>query len=234
MLRNSMMVLLLVLASSVSESQNLTIHGLSTNGSLDHYGFQHFTKSGSTSMCGLAFSPIQGGEKDRKLALSFNPLGFIQFGPILNFEYGLKSHIALNGHLRFSPLGALSYAIRSADGGVDELSGIAFGGGLIYFTGENRSKAYVGMLLEYEKSTAIYLQGDSWEWTEKEKIFVFTFNGGYRFLFSSGFFVNTGAYLGVYRSKWNWYYTDSSNGYGNSGSDIKPFGMLELTFGLSF
>ena len=70
------------------------------------------------------------------VAVSVNPLGFIQFGPSINVEIGIKGNLALNVHTRFTSLGLISYVIRSDDGGVDELKGTAFGGGLLYFPGE--------------------------------------------------------------------------------------------------
>ena len=60
------------------------------------------------------------------------------------------------------------------------------------------------------------------------------FNGGYRFRFNEGLYINTGAFLGAAHNSWNWYYIDTSYGPGNEGSDLIPFGMLEVSFGLEF
>ncbi len=173
------------------------------------------------------------GERIRRFSFSVNPLGFLQFGPMINAEFGVIDHLGINAHIRLTTLGLLSYAIRSSDGGVDELSGMAFGGGAIYYFGEARSKFYAGMLMEYESTEAIYSQFEPWEWRENEDIIVFALNGGYRFLFSSGFFINAGAYLGAYRSEYDWYHTDWTLG-GGGGGDVKPFGMLEVSLGFSF
>lgn len=173
------------------------------------------------------------GERIRRFSVSVNPLGFLQFGPMINAEFGVIDHLGINAHIRLTTLGLLSYAIRSSDGGVDELSGMAFGGGPIFYTGSDRSKFYAGFLMEFESTKAVYSKYSPWEWWENEDIIVFALNGGYRFLFSSGFFINAGAYLGAYRSEYNWYHSDPALGSGGGG-DIKPFGMLEVSLGFSF
>lgn len=171
-----------------------------------------------------------------KFALSINPLGFVQFGPIVNAEFGLTKNLVLNTHLRFSSLGLLSYVIMSDDDGLDKYSGIAFGGGPIYFFGERRNKPYIGLLLEYEIDKMLYAQGENWEWSETSRSVVFAFNGGYRFRFNGGFFMNAGAYFGGAFSNWAEEYAHPTYiHYGpDEGSEVTPFGMLELAFGLEF
>lgn len=173
-----------------------------------------------------------------KFAISFNPLGFVQFGPVINAEIGLKDNLVLNGHVRLMTLGVMSYVVRYHKDGLDELSGMGFGGGLIYFPGEKLSKPYLGMLLEYEKSAILYAKDASWEWEETGKAVVFMFNGGYRFRFDGGLFINTGLLLGAATTQWEWDYTDPSYGAtdnsSRSGTDINPFGMLEITIGIGF
>lgn len=170
------------------------------------------------------------------IAASFNPLGFLQFGPILNVEAGVIPHLMINTHLRLSKVGLLSYTIRSTDGGVDDLDGIAFGGGLIYFFREQYSRFYLGTMLEYEKAYCWYLEYTDWEWYEEESVGIFVINGGYRFSFPSNIFINAGLFAGFYRTHYNWYYTQPSQiGYGITGGsgtkDPKPFFMAELSLG---
>ena len=131
--------------------------------------------------------------------------------------------------------------MSDSDDGLDDLKGSALGAGLIYFFGDNRSKPYIGVLVDYNKLECLYAQNSDWEWSETTKSIVFFLNGGYRFRFEGGFFINTGAYLGAASNKWEWEYTDtSSDSWGSSdnssreGNNVKPFGMLEVTLGIEF
>jgi hypothetical protein len=156
-----------------------------------------------------------------RFALSLNPLGVVQFGPIVNAEAGLTKNLVLNAHVRFAPYGVLSYVVTEWP---DKITGFAYGGGLIYFFGEKRNKPYVGVISEYQKNKDIWENSD-----EIDKVFVFLVNGGYRFRFKSGFFINTGAYLGFGHSNWVW-----TGSYTEEGSEFQPAGLVEVTFGFEF
>jgi hypothetical protein len=156
-----------------------------------------------------------------RLALSINPLGFVEFGPLINAEVGLTKNLVLNSHIRFATLGLLSYVTADWP---DRITGLAYGGGVLYFFGEKRNKPYVGILSEYQKTK------DFWEnSSEIDKIITFMFNGGYRFRFENGFFINTGAFFGLGYSHWVW--------TGSSTQEDKEFhaaGLLEVTLGFEF
>ncbi|MDZ7634610.1 MAG: hypothetical protein U5L72_09330 [Bacteroidales bacterium] len=79
-----------------------------------------------------------------------NLLGFLQFGPVLSAEYGFTRNLALNAHVRFSrwALTPILYQADVDDGGrPDQFSGIAFGGGPMWFIQTKKDKAYVGFIL---------------------------------------------------------------------------------------
>ena len=164
-----------------------------------------------------------------KFALSFNPLGFIQFGPFIGAEFRLKENVVLNLHTRISNLGLLSYVVRGEN--LDKLSGVSFGAGPIIFLTENQSKPYIGLLMEYDWAKSLYHSGSYNENTHFENNIAFLANGGYRFRFPSGFFVNTGLFLGAAWTTWTEEYTDSSI-EGEDGRGIRPFGMFEVTLGI--
>ena len=190
--------------------------------------------------------PIKSFAQDQntplsKFALSVNPIGILQFGPIVSAEIGLSNHLVLNMHIRFPSLGLLSYVAADHDDGLDEYSGIAFGGGLIFFLGNNMSKPYIGGLIDYQTHESLYAKDEDWEWSRTNNVLVFAFNGGYRFRFSGGFFINTGVFLGFANDNYEWEYTDTSEGSWGSfdsssrdGSEIKLFLMLEVTLGVEF
>lgn len=173
-----------------------------------------------------------------KFGLSINPLGFVQFGPLINMEVGLTDNVILNMHARVSFLGILTYLINEHEDGLDELFGMAGGGGPIYFFGTSRNKPYAGVLLEFDHLRLLYAQGDQWEWEKTVNSVVFAMNGGYRFRFANGVFINTGAFLGAAIGRYKWEYSDISYGeYDNTsrdGLDVTPFGMLEVAFGIEF
>lgn len=173
-----------------------------------------------------------------KFALSVNPLGFVQFGPLASAEIGLSKSMVLNLHVRFPSLGLLTYAVNYEEEGLDKLSGIAFGGGPIYFFGKKRSKPYLGVLLDFEMLKKMVAKDETWEWEETDNTGVFIVNGGYRFRFKSGFFINTGAFLGVAMTSYKWKYTDpdyvSYEDEEFKGTDIYPGGMVEVTVGIEF
>ncbi|MEJ2053768.1 MAG: hypothetical protein P8X42_07600 [Calditrichaceae bacterium] len=163
-------------------------------------------------------------------ALSVNPLGVLQFGPIINMEFGFPNNLVLNIHTRFHSAGLLSYVTPEDNHEIDDLSGIAFGAGLLYFMTERKHKPYIGALIEYHTHDILYSKGDIDEWERTDKGIVLIANGGYRFRFNSGFFMNAGAYLGAAILNYEWKYTDPTYfEYGdddNEGTDITPFGMI--------
>jgi hypothetical protein len=191
-------------------------------------------------------------------AVHSNLLGFVQFGPVVSAEYNFTRHITLNGHVRFPSVGALTKMIYEADvdrgGRPDKLSGIAFGGGPIYFFTVKKDKAYAGILFEYEMADALYQEDYVNEWSQDNRKMILMLNSGYRFRFGQklipgahrqfdkfireGLFVNTGIYLGAERNEYVWQYNDpdadNTDPTPREGTEIKPFGMLEVSVGLEF
>lgn len=191
-------------------------------------GFSFEQQSSDFSDAGLGMNlPQEEGYPISRFALSLNPLGFLQFGPILNAEVGLTKKLVLNAHVRFAPVGLLSYVVTDWP---DKYTGLGYGGGAIYFFGESRNKPYAGILTEYQRNGNTYDEGESYEETEIDRVLVFLLNGGYRFRFDSGFFINTGVFLGFGYTNWT-----SEDQWGDyKGSDITPAGLIEVTFGFEF
>jgi hypothetical protein len=173
-----------------------------------------------------------------RFSLSLNPLGFVQFGPIVNAELGVTNNLVLNAHVRFPQLGALSYVIAADKDGLDSYSASAAGVGVLYFLGTRKNRMYVGGMFDYQVSNMVYAQGKSYQWSEEDKSTIFMFNIGYRFRFGSHLFLNTGAFLGTAFTSWNWDYKSKAVGLSDpdsrTGSDVTPFGMLEVTLGYGF
>jgi hypothetical protein len=187
-----------------------------------------------------------------------NLLGFAQFGPVLSAEYNLTRKLSLNTHVRFSSVGALTPILHQADvdegGRPDQFAGIAFGGGPMWFFKTKVDKAYLGLNFEYEMSDVLYLEDYFNEWNRDNRKMILMLNTGYRFMFGEklipatnrkidkfvrkGLFLNTGIYVGAERNKYKWDYTEEGAGTDDltprSGTEIKPFGMLEVSVGLEF
>lgn len=186
-------------------------------------------------------------------AASINPLGFLQFGPMINLEYGITDDFVLNVHWRFPALGYLTKQTNYDDGYPEKLTGWSIGGGVFYHFKniKNNNRAYLGLLYSYYETSANY-QYQEWPsyhnygsnsyttysykygWNNYEYVKLFYLNGGYRFRYDNGFFINIGAYLGIARGSYSW--SDYSEGEYNSGTGKveKLYGMLELSLGWQF
>jgi len=207
---------------------------------------------------GKKYKPKSAANNFPRWALHSNLLGFVQFGPVVSAEYNFTRHITLNGHVRFPSLGALTKMIYEADvdrgGRPDKLSGIAFGGGPMYFFTVKKDKAYAGILFEYEMTDALYQEDYVNEWSQDNSKMILMLNSGYRFRFGQkiipgahrqfdkfirdALFVNTGIYLGAERNEYVWKYNDpdadNTDPTPREGTEIKPFGMLEVSVGIEF
>jgi hypothetical protein len=208
---------------------------------------------------------VNKNKKPKSQAASFprksvhsNLLGFVQFGPVVGGEFNLTRKLSLNGHVRFSSLGALTPILHQADvdrgGRPDQFSGIAFGGGPIWFFKTKVDKAYLGLIFEYDMSDVLYQEDYFNEWNRDNRKMILMLNTGYRFMFGEklipatnrkidkfirqGLFLNTGIYIGAERNQYNWHYTQPGAGEDDltprEGIEIKPFGMLEVSVGLEF
>lgn len=191
-------------------------------------------------------------------AVHSNLLGFVQFGPVVSGEYNFTRKFTLSAHARFSPVGALTPILHQADtdggGRPDRFSGIAFGGGPLWFFKFRKDKAYVGLLGEYEMSDVLYLEDYVNEWNRDNRKVILMVNTGYRFMFGQklipassrkgdlflreGLFLNAGICAGAERNVYKWDYTEPGVGLDDpsprEGKEFKPFGMLELSVGLEF
>ncbi len=191
-------------------------------------------------------------------AVHSNLLGFVQFGPVVTGEYNITRKLTISAHARFSSVGALTPILHQAEadngGRPDNFSGIAVGGGPLWFFKLRKDKAYVGLIGEYEMSDVLYLEDYVNEWNQDNRKIIVMANAGYRFMFGQklipassrkgdlflreGLFLNAGIYAGAERNQYRWAYTDpeadGSDTSPREGKEIKPFGMLELSVGLEF
>jgi hypothetical protein len=116
-----------------------------------------------------------------------NPIGALTWGPTIGAEFTFYRRIILDGYYRFFPAGLLSIN----DYGEIDTNGMGVGISLKYFHGRRNGGPYVGALFEYLKYT---YYGDGYN---DCKDMVLAANMGYKFQFSSGFYMRAGVSLGL-------------------------------------
>jgi hypothetical protein len=178
--------------------------------------------------------------KPNRLGIYINPLGLVQFGPMAGLELTLASRLIIDAHARIAPLGLLNYATNSDDeeGWPDQLTGMAIGGGIKYLAPSRIGGFYIGILLEDGWQKQYYAKDETWTWVTESNYIVFAPNLGYKFRSHSGFFLNTGLIFGAaVTGKDQWHYTKnykSDHSIHDNGSQVHPFGMVELGIGVEF
>lgn len=177
-------------------------------------------------------SPIQPMGQS---AFLFHPLGFLQFGPILEVEYRIESDLYITSHVRFSALGFLYYALAS-EGFENEVSpgSMALGIGVKKYMDNPNSpnRLYFAGFAEYGWGATRGDIGTQWEWEGKNAQIILASNIGYRFRYPSKFFINLGGMAGVAPGiRDDWWYIDSPGDVYEGSNEINFFGMLELSFG---
>jgi len=180
----------------------------------------------TTNQYWSTFQKAKTGYPISPVALLINPLGILQFGPIVQMEFRTGSGFVLGPHVRFAGFGLLTHIVNDYE--ETDLSSMAVGFGFKGLMGPSRTphKFYIGAMTEYGWSGG---RDDDWYETEYSNKYITVFaNLGYRWRFQSGMFLNLGAFLGV-----AYVFEDKSN-YVDYGSDVIPLPMLELSFGWEF
>jgi hypothetical protein len=191
-------------------------------------GFEHSTEK------------ISGNSKSNKFGIYVNPLGLLQFGPMAGAEIVIHSHLVIDGHVRFSSLGALMYVTTKDedDGKPYKISGLGVGLSVKYLAASRNGGFYAGMLFEEASQKQYYAEEQEWTWQSEIHYFVCAPNLGYKFAFKNGFYVNTGVIIGaafVYKDEWHHTKNyDNDSAIHENGSSVRLFGMLELTLGYDF
>jgi hypothetical protein len=171
----------------------------------------------------------------------FHPLGFLQFGPMLDIGPRIGDSTFLDAHFRWSYAGLL-YQVIETDGFEREANPNGFGVGLklshFFITSGSPHGMYIGGAFEYTWGGSKYTD-DEWpayNTERKWKGYDIMFNIGYRWRFQSGFFMQLGAFAGFHNQyKAEWHYTDSSNK--NTYEDpegVRVIAMLEFSIGTEF
>lgn len=217
----------------------ISTHSRATDGS------NYFSPIMSTSASHLAgnssYRPM-GSFKDHdpfKIGFYFQPLGIVQFGPIIGLTTTVNTNFIFEGYARLAGYGLLMYVSHiDNDGDLPEkVEGMGYGFGFKYLFRREKGGFYLGPFVDFHHSLAKFNIGDDdWEWYSENRSLVLMANGGYKFISSSGFFVQTGLFLGTAiptYSEW-WYTNPEKDTKKPNDTNVKPFGFLEVTIGIEF
>ncbi len=133
-----------------------------------------------------------------------NPLGFLQFGPVIELGIQAMPETMIGAHVRFAGLGLLTQLI--AEGLGSTLSPISIAPGIsivrLFRLGNSPDRFYVGSTIDFQMNWTSGDQGTIDEWTGNDAMIVIMSNFGYRWRFPSRFFLNVGAFAGA--GIWLW------------------------------
>lgn len=167
-----------------------------------------------------------------KVHLGFQPAGFLQFGPVIELHFRIGENFLLGPQVRFTSLGLAYHAVTDFEA---TMVGISAGASFKHFPIKNQeNKFYYGFGIEWEYGET---EGNDGDWYGNHGGLVFSANAGYRFRFGSGFYINLGAYAGVYQNVWDvWYYYDDDTEHISEEDDGAAhfYGYLEFGIGIEF
>jgi hypothetical protein len=170
--------------------------------------------------------PISG------FALSFNPIGFFQYGPTINAEFGLTRNLVFHAHIRFKAFGLQSTSATGYNEFSSALADVALGGGPIYFIGARQSKPYIGFVVDCSTNGPVnHANTNTFQPCEVITI-AYTVNTGYRMRFDNGLFINGGLFAGISSKCMRWNTTEINNS--DFQQENRAFFMGELTIGFEF
>jgi hypothetical protein len=166
----------------------------------------------------------------KALNLVLNPLGFLQFGPIVQLEFRFSPGLYGLAHVRMHGLGLLSHLILGSE---PAYYAFAVGAGARYFfvSREVPHAPYVGFIAEFGYNPYFGDVGYSSEYEGTSLYLTFAANGGYRWRFGR-FIVQVGAYAGLSPTLYSqWHYLTSPSVANEGDLDVVFFGMLEVSIG---
>jgi len=173
-------------------------------------------------------------------AVLINPLGFLQFGPIVDLDFRVGPNTQVGGQLRFSGLGLLYHLVAS--GGYTEadevlMSSMAVGTGVKYFfeNPDSPHRLYVGGVFEYGWGGTRGSIGYTDEWEGSHQYWDILTNFGYRWRFPSNIFINVGILTGAANTTQSEWWFIRTPGQKKEGTKKMVFViMAEVSFGLEF
>lgn len=162
----------------------------------------------------IRIKKLHGGMVDWSLgqnSLQVNPIGFLHFGPSIQFDTRVKRNIFIGTGIRFSKSG-IGYQYLSKTAFADRIppSEIAAGISITQFFDKAASpnKFYFSLHGEYSQGKSGGPDRLSMSWQGENSEISILAGVGHRWRFNSGFFMNIGFMAGVSKGiKDKWWYT---------------------------
>ncbi|OGU39651.1 MAG: hypothetical protein A2X61_09820 [Ignavibacteria bacterium GWB2_35_12] len=152
----------------------------------------------------------------------FNPLGFLQFGPIFEYNFRIGQSFFIGPHFRYSAGGVLYHVVADYTEGLD-MTSAAVGISMKNFYGASQDKFYVGGIIEYGWGGGeLYNDNNNIQYYSHTYISLSS-NIGYRWRYDSGFFLNVGGIIGIAPQLSN-----------DKETETTIIAMAELSFGWEF
>lgn len=167
-------------------------------------------------------------------SIYFNPLGFVQFGPVIGAEFLIHPGIYGDVHFRYTALGLLYRSIESENKTARVSFGsAAFGVGGKYFLPNflSSDQFYVGGVTDFgwgsTRSKDSYL-----DWKGKNFYIDVMGNFGYRKSCSSGLLLSMSLFAGLSPTlKHTWWYVSEPDNIFKEPHKVAFIGMLEFSIG---
>lgn len=171
-------------------------------------------------------------EPPQKL-FTLDPLGFIEYGPMVGVETRVSPTSYLTAHVRWATAGVIYYAITS--NGFEDAVGIdnlAIGVGYrALMGGAGPHHWYARPVVEYGWGST---SGGDGDWRGRHSYVSFMGNFGYRWRFAKSV-TNVGVYAGFATGlSNNWWYVNSPGEVISDETETYAIAMFEVSFGWQF
>ncbi|MBD3393718.1 MAG: hypothetical protein GF418_16400 [Chitinivibrionales bacterium] len=180
-----------------------------------------------------------------KAAIYLNPLGALQFGPIVGFEIGVGANVFLDLHWRYAAA-SLIYSLILTEGYEHYMSmgSMAVGGGARYFFPSSiPHRIYFGFMGEfgwgatwgedsYDADEYDASSPDAWEGEERQIVLIA--NPGFRWRLGRSLFLNLGLYAGAAIDVKDEIVYINQNNTTEDYRGAMFFGMIEFALGWEF
>lgn len=209
------------------------------NGTKDIFGWEETPKATTTSMVSSERTNTTPREEKPSSglangSLNINPLGLLQFGPIIQWEQKIAPKAVVAPFIRYAFLGLLTQLSWNGFDKEDRVNPLSFGAGIGAkgFSKEYGNTFYYGGYGEYSRIKAHLGEGQSYETEEVVQSAAAIFNFGYRWRSENGTHINLGLFLGsnyTFSDEQRW--ADDGELFISYEDDVYPIGLLELSFG---
>lgn len=179
---------------------------------------------------------IDGGARSGLFQVSFNPMGFLQFGPIFEASLRAWGETYLGASIRLSGLGLAYHLVNMDFEESYSVSLLSFGPALnstsLFEYSDTPHRFYFSTYLGADFGGGSGSDGVG-DWEDEWFSVIPAIGGGHRWRTGRGFFVNLGLMAGaVIGVTYHWYYTAEPDLLYDQGDTWSfPFFMLEISLG---